>query len=246
MASAIEHARTIANPAAKGRRFRILDAMILVAATAIGFAASEWLSRETNGYLSFWGFFQGVWGYYSESTAEVGVAQFVYPCSMVAYLMSPIVAMLTLALIPIRLFSPRPRWRRIASQPGMIAACAAGLALVGIGLLISGVALAAGIEDAGRWMLESSFFLPMFLGMAVVTSWMTLLFGRRWRAERSWVDRFGRAIGCYWVVTGLLMICMVAIQECDQPFTLSLPHYTPSADLLDRDADEVPSPSETP
>ena len=112
---------------------------------------------------------------------------------MIAYLISPIVAMLTLALISIRLFGPRPRWRRLASQPGMIAACARRTSAVE-SVSISGVVLAAGI-DAGRWMLESSFFLPMFLGMAVVTSWMTLLFGRRWRAERSWVDRFGELSG---------------------------------------------------
>ena len=47
MASAMEQPRTVAKPATIRRPFRILDAMILVAATAIGFAASEWLSRET-------------------------------------------------------------------------------------------------------------------------------------------------------------------------------------------------------
>jgi hypothetical protein len=41
--------------------------------------------------------------------------------------------------------------------------------------------------------------------MAVLTSWMTLIVGRRWRAEPTWVDRLGRAVGVFWIVAGAVV-----------------------------------------
>ncbi len=39
----------------------------------------------------------------------------------------------------------------------------------------------------------------------VMIAWMLLAMGRRWRLERGWIDRSGRALGwCWiaWVVAG--------------------------------------------
>jgi hypothetical protein len=33
---------------------------------------------------------------------------------------------------------------------------------------------------------------------AVVGSWLALAISRRWRPERSWIDRAGRILGLYW------------------------------------------------
>ena len=47
------------------------------------------------------------------------------------------------------------------------------------------------------------FLPPPLFGLAVLASWVTLVAGRRWRPEPSWVDRLGRALGLLWVLLGL-------------------------------------------
>jgi len=104
-------------------------------------------------------------------------------------------------LIPIRLLGPRPRFRRLARQPGIIAALAAALALtlagIPFGLLF--------------WLDESPYEIFLLLavatypGLAVLVAWMTLLVGRRWRAEPSWVDRLGRTLGVFWILAAFLI-----------------------------------------
>ena len=90
----------------------------------------------------------------------------------------------------------------------MIAACTTGVALVLIGLPILGAILISGTDAALTPFaaIVTVVFSPIFVGQSVLVAWMTLIVSRRWRAEPSWVDRFGRAVGVYWIVAGLLMI----------------------------------------
>ncbi len=124
-------------------------------------------------------------------------------------LTTPLIAGTTLALIPIRLLGPRTRWRRLARQPGLLATGAAGLAMavVGLPIAIAAAAFGAGWKENLEWLFdeENVTLVTKFGGLAVSESWMTLLVGRRWRAESSWVDRLGRAIGVCWIVAGLAM-----------------------------------------
>jgi hypothetical protein len=39
-------------------------------------------------------------------------------------------------------------------------------------------------------------------GWAVAVSWLTLVLIGRSRPEPSWVDRWGRALGCIWIIVG--------------------------------------------
>ena len=39
-------------------------------------------------------------------------------------------------------------------------------------------------------------------GWAVAVSWLMLAISGRWRAEPSWVDRWGRVLGCTWIFIG--------------------------------------------
>jgi hypothetical protein len=64
---------------------------------------------------------------------------------LIAWLTMLIVAMRTLALVPIRLLGPRPRLRRLARQPGMIATFAAGTAIALFGMFFLVAALEAEI-----------------------------------------------------------------------------------------------------
>jgi hypothetical protein len=37
------------------------------------------------------------------------------------------------------------------------------------------------------------------IGVSIAASWFLLLITGRWRSERSWIDRAGRALGWYWI-----------------------------------------------
>ena len=116
----------------------------------------------------------------------------------------------TLAILALRVRKPRPRLRRLACQPVAIACCSAAFALVPalVGLLC--LALISSIEsESPQWerILGCSFILvPALTGFAVLGSWGTLLLGRRWRAEPSWLDRAGRVLGLYWIGAMVLPI----------------------------------------
>jgi hypothetical protein len=72
-----------------------------------------------------------------------------------------------------------------------------------------GLQLVAGTTIIGwdnTWRLALGYhpmFVPTLIGLAVSVSWMTMLVGRRWRAEPSWVDRLGRSLGVFWIMGGL-------------------------------------------
>jgi hypothetical protein len=96
------------------RKFNLLDAMILVAATAAGMAFLRMFLAE--GRFSPVTIFQG-WSLTSRVLSGIETAY-------------PFLVMWTFALVILRLRQPRPRMRRLARQPGMAAGCAASLMLV--------------------------------------------------------------------------------------------------------------------
>ncbi len=183
------------------RKFTILDSMILVAAVACGFA----LHRAASSVIA------------SEPKWVGPIPQ---QPPVVVYLRQvmewgyPLLVPLTLAVLVMRLRRPRPRWRRLLRQPGMAACCAAVvpivLSLVGLGRLI--------------WILEPpepSFTLTsrrvysivvvppigeIFgamecnIGLWVLGACLILILARRWRSERSAIDRLGRIVGIGWIL----------------------------------------------
>jgi hypothetical protein len=170
--------------------------MILVAATAIGCGLVQWIGLDAGG-----------------SYRAIGLL------INISWLAMPLVASWTLAMIPIRLRGPRPRLRRLARQPGMMASCAAGVAIAFITLIVVAVRLVLYVRgndeqlDLGLMEMLLLVFVPMSIGSAVTVAWVGLLFGRRWRAEPGWVDRLGRALGIFWIATGLLVPCGVIFQN---------------------------------
>jgi hypothetical protein len=50
----------------------------------------------------------------------------------------------------------------------------------------------------------------LIVAYAVGSSWITLLVGGRWHAERGWIDRLGRLLGLVWICP-LLLGMIVAI-----------------------------------
>src|SRR5262249_32510805 len=88
--------------------FRLLDMTILVGATAVGCALNHWVDIDVLG-VEHW---QAV--LWNLTAGDVGQALF-----LVLWLTLPTAAAWTLALIPIRLVGPRPRFRRLTCQPGL-------------------------------------------------------------------------------------------------------------------------------
>jgi hypothetical protein len=94
-------------------KFTIFDAMIVVAATAMGFALLR--SLLTEGFL-----------FRQESV----ITRTVYIAQCANQLVFPFLTAWTFAFLVMRLRQPRPPLRRLARQPGMAACSAASLVLI--------------------------------------------------------------------------------------------------------------------
>jgi hypothetical protein len=160
----------------------LADAMILVAVTAAGFATARACLRAMPGLDPA----------FAVRVSAVFVA-----------------LALTIALIPLRLRRPRPR--RPARQPGMIACCAVSLALAFI--------LA---EQANHWLkpepgpassepyyrtinLVFNLLRLDLYSPAVAGAWLALALSGRWRPARDWLDWAGLALGVCWIVSPFIL-----------------------------------------
>jgi hypothetical protein len=157
------------------RPFTILDAMILVGASAVGLALARtilddalrmphspmWVARPITYFLFAW----------------------------------------TIAFIPLRLRRPQPRLERLMLQPGM-AACTAVFIVAAIDAIAWTTYEAqhwprfAESTVSRFWRGESHHPGPV-----VAMTWLGLVLSRRWRPESSWLDRLGRTIGVLWLLT---------------------------------------------
>jgi len=159
------------------RPFTIADAMILVAAAAIGLA----LARATIDH-AFW--------------MSSGPTKYAGPIS--GFLVA-----LTMAYIPIRLRRPRPALRRLMRQPG-VTACSAVLIVMAVD---GGVWILYCLKHAyslvqylpNYWRGNSEHIAP-----AVMAVWLGMLLSRTCRPEPGWIDRVWRAIGFAWLLYLLL------------------------------------------
>jgi hypothetical protein len=198
--------RKALNAISTRRRFRLHDALILVAATGVACGLMLAMERVSSGQIS-WSALPSIFKSYSRLPGASHFQALIYAIIEATFLIFllalPFAGMWTLALIPIRLTGPRPRFRRLATQPGTMAAFAASLALAIVGIQ-AGIVLWKASGDS----LYMTFILaamPVYPGLAVLFTWFTLLFGRRWRAEPSWIDRMGRALGIFWIVEGVFV-----------------------------------------
>ena len=226
MASTTEHASANVTRASIRRRFRLLDAMILVAATALGFGAIGWLARAAN--VSLQELSDAVSEIFPQQGRQLTAEGIATSCVIGLGLVTPLFAAWALALLPIRLISPRPRWRRLASRAG------------NDGSLLHGHGT-GGARTCDHFRHSSLRRCPRRKrSRRVRRSHPSCIAGvirpdsrgnldeltRRptLGAERSWIDRAGRALGCFWIVAGLLLMIFYISQEMrSQPFMTSTP-----------------------
>jgi hypothetical protein len=118
--------------------------------------------------------------------------------------LAPLATSLSLALWVLRLLPPRPRFRRLLRQPGTVASTATVLGTIIFLLKVllndffnywepSGV-----LQSQALWLIR----LPLS-GEIVAVTWVLLMLSGFWRSEPSWVDRAGRALGVYWIMSAL-------------------------------------------
>jgi hypothetical protein len=172
------------------RKFTILDGMILVAAIACGLAMSRAMGVwYGNGAL----YEQNWFGRITDDPVKVGAA-------------IPFVLTLTAGVLLIRLRRPRPRWRRLARQPGM-AACAAAVVPIAIMLLqicrLEWCSDHVGYGDMyARWVSWKVLLWDcgFHAGLWVLAAWLALALSGRRRSEPSEIDRLGRLVGAGWLM----------------------------------------------
>ncbi len=160
------------------RPITVLDLMIVVAATAVGFALDRSLPvLEHLGIPRTW-------------AVEL-------PCLMAW----------TIAAFVIRLRRPRPVFRWLMRQPGAVATHVVML-LVPIAGAIGVVAwVAKGILNHYRVPTGNFLPLPLILigaaamaGAFVAGGWLSLALSGRRRTEAGWIDLLGRVVGTLWIV----------------------------------------------
>ncbi|HEX8201705.1 MAG TPA: hypothetical protein VF590_14580 [Isosphaeraceae bacterium] len=178
------------------RPFTVLDAILLVAATATGLS----ILRETHGDL--WR--HEVMNFRGKPVGKAVLNGIVALNWFVICFAQP----WTVALLALRLRRPRPPLRRLARQPGMVAGAAVSLVLA-VFAAAGALRVALGSSSSSAWadfVSDFALWVEAFVpGSAVAGAWLTLGLGRRWRPEPSWIDRAGRIVGLFWLAQILLL-----------------------------------------
>jgi hypothetical protein len=168
-------------PIARDRNLTLADSLILVAATAIGFSAVK-----------------AVHGWYFEEWArwsgdQEWLADHLFGSTGL------VLAFWTVALLAIRLRSPRPHLLRLSRQPGFAACLSAtsGLCVVGLFMLVIG----PHVRNPGPPVIKMNPVALPCIGTAVAAAWIVM-------AARTFLDRSDwphdrRALApCPWYVLG--------------------------------------------
>lgn len=183
------------------RPFRIVDLMVLVAATAVAFAIYRQGIPRGMQFTTF----GGNW--------EAWLFHWMHQ-------LTPFVSMWSFAVFAIDRVDSRKR-RRHPRHAGIIACYAATIGLATSALISSGFYMVHVMEDWGvirkilshqRQMHVPPPFgeapLEEIIGGVVFGAWAALAATRRWRTEPTWVDRFGRFLATVWI--GLLLTYIYA------------------------------------
>jgi hypothetical protein len=189
----------------KPRRFNMGDLMIFVAAIALGAAGTR-----------------GVWflvDLFVYTDRVLGLSLIATTFAVGPTLVGAWLLPLTAGFVLIRLRRPRPGRVRLIFQPGMAAACAVGTACVFefVGLLFHFAPLLLrqiGFDwtalRGGPPLVSVSAFnnvvfaLPLQCGYGIAVIWFVLWLSGLWRAEKSWIDRFGRVLGVLWITISVI------------------------------------------
>jgi hypothetical protein len=182
------------------RKLTVLDAMILVAATAAALAVMR----------SQWPTHLGIQDAYTDSTHALRLSNLLMIIRNHLYFASYMIAMWTLSCLILRLRQPRPALRLLTRETGMVACVAAVIVLairmmINFGSMISVLAIDGVYSVAGLTVLDlfpnELISIPSEIGCAVTAAWIIQAISGRWRCEPNWIDRVGRSTGAFWIAT---------------------------------------------
>jgi hypothetical protein len=173
----------------------VLDAIVLLAAIASGFAISK--AAGTPSY---------VFGGDSHDSGPMLHRVVSKGPAFLIGIVAPILASSSLATLCLALIPPRPAWRRWIRQPGVL-----GPLAIAVVVAIDGARDAAIATTAPRhsFYLDGAIYGWARLAFAaLVASWMTLWLLARWRSPLAWTDRAG-----VWLCIGWIA-CSIAATAC--------------------------------
>lgn len=183
--------------AAAPRRFTTADAMALIGAAAVGLALSRAWSEAAAEVSKYWS----------------GLDRSSWPsltCWGIVRTVCPVVAAVTPTLLALRLRRPRPPRRRLFAPPGL-AACVVATIVIALEALLHPLGAGLGASSRRRDVLLDELarlglalealnaLSSMTVGIAVAAVWGSMALAHRWRPERGWIDRAGRAVGWFWI-----------------------------------------------
>jgi hypothetical protein len=187
------------------RQFRLSDAMILLAGTALALSAGAHLlllladmigrlCREAIAHRAdlpdHWPLFWGATHDSLRYTAWYGLQM------AETFLLG-----MTPAFFVLRLRRPRPPLRALVRQPDTVA----GLAIV-FGLFWGTGGLLWLFPDK----VDSMTAAPIAVGGAVAIGWIALALSRWWKPELGWVDPIGRVLG--WAAIGAALLSLMVFR----------------------------------
>jgi hypothetical protein len=178
------------------RPFNLLDAMVLLAATAVGLAVARAMARK-------------LWG--STKLNEPYNSEVLQQVTRWTVLCLPFLVAWTIAVLLLQMLSrrPRPGPDDLLCQPGAAACGAAALAITteAVIVLVMGLmspktsSLRENVPQVLVWVLTHHYMCQLGMpGLAVTVAWMALALSGRWQPEPNWLDRTGRSMGLVWVV----------------------------------------------
>ncbi len=190
-------------PTPRCRPFTVLDAMILVAATAVGLWGGNlvWFVLGTN------------WESLFGDLGDVRNFGYIHAClTGIAFAAMPVMWVWTLTMPLLGLRRPRPTLRRLCRQPGF-AACVAVFITTTIIALSCLASEAHSLKPNYRARLETELvnnlgwdFVTAPFGFVVAGVWVLFALGKMSRRDPGWFDRTGRVLGAYWVVELVLSL----------------------------------------
>jgi hypothetical protein len=177
------------------RKFTLVDAMVLIAAAGLSLVLiRDYLEHRATRYVIETIAQSGIWS----------VASLWRLSTLVSGMMAPLAVSLSLALWVLRLRQPRPAIHEMFRQPGMVA-CSATVFATGLFFINISLNLCyyygnnSTSQDLHRlWMIR----LP-WNGEVVAVAWLLLWLCGAWCSETSWIDRAGKCLGVYWIISGV-------------------------------------------
>jgi hypothetical protein len=179
------------------RRFGLIDAMALLAATAVGLA---WGRRDLVATVQARVISTG---FVSNNSMHTRPVEFADRLITFTRGTSHLLACWTLAVLILRLRSPRPRRARLVCQPGTVAVATATAYAVAVAARIL-VAFLIRAKYKPAWSDYVAQAINTYeTATAITASWLILALSGRWRPERTWIDRSGCLIGLAWIALAI-------------------------------------------